>query len=639
MSSNPAVSSKPPRPYSSGSHKGVSVQEDLSAQSVDGADRQFEDRVREELAPELHIIRPLGKSRAAEVYLAREPELKRLVAVKVLAPGLGSDENAVRRFAREAQSAARIAHPNVVTVYRVGRLKDGLPYLVMRYVKGRSLAALLQAEGPLSAPMACAILGSVASAVAAAHDKRIVHRDVKPENVLIEDSTGNALVFDFGIAAVLESGDEEPDRITTIGHAIGDPQYMSPERLRGEQVTERADVYNLGLVGYELFAGTGPFRASSNREWIEAHLNSEPTRLSEIRSCGSADLEDLLLRCLAKDPDHRPNAEDVARAVQEHSLSRPPAAPWETGSAARSGIATAPAPITQASPTEPAETSARGALPGPAGTTTTHAPPAEAPPVPPAPRGLLSPHGHAFRFDLLGSLDLTATDGGRVLSIVAQPKRVALLAYLAIGADRAFKRRDSIVGVFWPDFDNEKARHALRQAVYVLRRSLGTAAIVSRGDDDIGLDRSELWCDAVAFEQALAADRPDCAMELYRGQLLPGFYLSGSVEFEHWLDAERMRLERLAADAAWKLAASQEMAGDGSGALRWARKAKEIQPFDESMIRRLMELHTRLGDRAGALNTYEEFARLLKAELEAEPARETTDLVGRIREQDQRPDR
>ena len=94
-----------------------------------------------------------------------------------------------------------------------------------------------------------------------------------------------------------------------------------------------------------------------------------------------------------------------------------------------------------------------------------------------------------------------------------------------------------------------------------------------------------------------------------------------------------MRFERLAADAAWNLAASQEMAGDGSGALRWALKAREIQPFDESMIRRLMELHARLGDRAGALNTYEEFARLLKAELEAEPARETTDLVGHIREQ------
>ncbi|MEN8145466.1 MAG: protein kinase [Gemmatimonadota bacterium] len=594
------------------------VPEEVEAQAADDVDRQFEDRVRQELAPELHLIRALGKSRVAQVYLARDPELTRLVAVKFLAPALASDETAVRRFAREAQSAARIAHPNVVTVYRVGHLNDGLPYLVMRYVKGRSLAAILQSEGPLPAPVACDILGSVASAVAAAHDKRIVHRDVKPANVLVEDTTGNPLVFDFGIAAVLASGDEEPDRITTMGHVIGDPQYMSPERLRGEQATERSDVYNLGILGYELFAGAGPFQANSNREWIEMHLKAEPRRLSEIRACGSADLESLLLRCLAKEPDHRPNADDVAQALMKFHSSAPKAA-------------------TETAPPAPSDAAAKHTSAASAGASAEAAgigvrvPSAEAPPMPPTPSGLLAPHGHAFRLDLLGSLDLSATDGGRVLSIVAQPKRVALLAYLAIGADREFKRRDSIIGVFWPDFEDEKARHALRQAVYVLRRSLGASSIVSRGDDDIGVDRAELWCDAVAFEQALAADRPDCAMELYRGQLLPGFYMSGSVEFEHWLDAERLRLERLAADAAWKLAAAREVAGDGPGALHWAQKAQEIQPFDESMVRRLIELRARLGDRAGALHTYEEFARRLKAELEAEPAAETQQLVDSLR--------
>jgi serine/threonine-protein kinase len=570
------------------------VPEDLSAQSADVADRRFENRVREELAPELQITRALGKSPVAIVYLAREPALKRLVAIKILAPDLASDESAMRRFEREAQSAARIAHPNVVTVYRVGRLPDGLPYLVMRYVKGRSLAALLHAEGPLPAARACTILGDVASAVAAAHQKRVVHRDIKPANVLIEDATGNVLVFDFGIAAILVSGDEEPDRITTVGHVVGDPQYMSPERLRGEPVDERADVYNLGLLGYELLSGKGPFEAASYRDWIESHLNTEPRRLSELRDRGSAGLEDLLWRCLAKEPDHRPNAADVAGAVAKlHARS-------------------ATTPVGSSGATD-------------AG------PPSAVPTRPPAPPGLLTPHGHDFRLDVLGSLELVASDGGRVLSIVAQPKRVALLTYLAVGSAKKFKRRDTIVGVFWPDFDDEKARHALRQAVYVLRRSLGSETVVSRGDDDLGLAPEALWCDAVAFERALDDNRPDCAMELYKGQLLPGFHLPDSVEFERWLDAERTRFERMAAEAAWQLAADREAAGDGSGALHWARKAGEILPFDESVIRRLLELHVRSGDRAGALNAYENFSRRLKSELEAEPARETQELVDRIR--------
>jgi serine/threonine-protein kinase len=568
----------------------VSVPEDLPAQSARLADRQFEDRVREQLAPELHITRVLGKSPVAEVYLAREPALKRLVAVKILAPGLASDEGAVRRFEREAQSAARITHPNVVTVYRVGRLGDGLPYLVMQYVKGRSLAALLQAEGPLPAARACAILGDVASAVAAAHHKRVVHRDIKPANVLIEDATGNALVFDFGIAAILVSEDEEPNRITTVGRVIGDPQYMSPERFRGEPVDERADVYNLGLLGYELLSGEGPFEASSNRDWIELHLNAEPRRLPELRDGGGAGLADLLRRCLAKEPDHRPNAATVAGAVAE--LQARPA----TGAKAAD-------------------------------------PPSAVPTMPPAPPGLLAPHGHDFRLDVLGSLELLDSDGGRVLSIIAQSKRVALLTYLAVGSAKKFKRRDTIVGVFWPDFKDEKARHALRQAVYVLRRSLGSETVVSRGDDDLGLAHEAMWCDAVAFERALDDNRPDCAMQLYKGPLLPGFHLPASLEFEHWLDEERTRFERLAAEAAWQLSADRETAGDGSGALHWARRAGEILPFDESVIRRLLELHVRSGDRAGAFNAYENFARRLKSEFEAEPARETQELVDRIRGQ------
>ena len=222
-------------------------------------------------------------------------------------------------------------------------------------------------------------------------------------------------------------------------------------------------------------------------------------------------------------------------------------------------------------------------------------------------------------------------EGSRVLSIVAQPKRVALLAYLAAGADEPFKRRDRIVSVFWPDLDEERGRHALRQAIYVLRGSLGSETIRSRGDDEVGVDPELLWSDVDAFERALAADRPDVAMELYRGQLMAGFYLNDVIEFEHWLDNERNRLERLATEAAWRLAAGRETEGDGAGALHWGRKAAELAPFDESLLRRLMELQLRLGDRAGALNAYENFVRRLREELEAEPTEQTVAVVERIR--------
>ncbi|MFW6039497.1 MAG: protein kinase domain-containing protein [Gemmatimonadota bacterium] len=569
----------------------------------------FAEQVAEALAPELRLLRPLGESPVSRVFLAREPALRRLVAVKVLSPDLRADETAQRRFEREAQSAARIAHPNVVTVYRVGRLESGLPYLVMRYVKGRSLAAELAAEGPVSMPRACAVLGDVTSAVAAGHRKRVVHRDIKPANILVDGATDEVFVADFGIAAIVASGEEEPERITAIGHLVGDPQYMSPERLLGEAVGERADVYNIGILGYELLAGRGPFTASSNREWTEAHLTREPPPVTEFEPRVDARLSDFLLRCLSKNPLHRPDAADAEAAVREMCGHAPARAP-------RDGVGVLRAAGGRAAASPMAEDSAVSVAP---------ARPTDAPP------GTLGPDGQELRFDVLGDTDLEKSDGGRVLSVVAQPKRLALLTYLAVNADAPFKRRDRVVSVFWPEHEDDRARHSLRQALYVLRGSLGSEALVSRGDDEIGVDPDVLWCDAVAFERALKADRPDVAMELYRGPLLPGFYLTDVIEFEHWLDNERNRLERLATEAAWKLATRSERSGDAATALHWGRRAMEFSPFEESLLRRLIELQLRLGDRAGALNVYDTFARRLREELEAEPTEQTLELIERVR--------
>ena len=272
------------------------------------------------LPPGLDLVRSCGRGKMATVYLARETELGRLVAVKVLRPEVAADDTARMRFEREARSAASLAHPNVVSVFRFGRLDDGTPYQVMTYVQGRTLADRLRAQGSLPEAEARTLLLQVASALAAAHRKGIVHRDVRPGNVLIEEETGRALLADFGIAAVLEGGGggSEP-RLTKTGQVLGDPQYASPEQLLGERVTGQADVYSLGILGYELLTGEGPYDARSMRELITAHLTGEPRPLARLRPGVSQDLADVLLRCLAREPAHRPRAEDVVRRLERQA--------------------------------------------------------------------------------------------------------------------------------------------------------------------------------------------------------------------------------------------------------------------------------------------------------------------------------
>ncbi len=282
-----------------------------------GSGDELKGLLKQELAPELELVRRLGRGSRANVYLARERELKRLVAVKVLSPRLARDERARQRFEREAQAVAALSHPNIVAVHRVGRLSNDLPYIVMQYVKGRSMAERLQAEGPLPLGDARNAITEVASALAAAHQKGIVHRDVRPDNVLYEEESGRTLLTDFGIAAILTSGASgQAARLTKTGELVGDPAYMSPEQLSGQELTERSDVYALGLLGYELLTGRGPYDAASRRELVTAHVEAVPRRLTELRADADADLEALLCRCLAKEPEHRPNAADVARRLQ-----------------------------------------------------------------------------------------------------------------------------------------------------------------------------------------------------------------------------------------------------------------------------------------------------------------------------------
>ena len=249
-----------------------SVPEDPPPTGADEDSRSIKD-LQEALGPDFEVKQRLGRGSMATVYLVREKELGRLVAVKVLLPERARDETARRRFEREAKAAASLSHPNVVQVFRFGRLPDETPYLVMRFVKGRTMEDRLAAEGRLASELAQEVLLGIVSALAAAHAQGIVHRDVRPANVLWDEERKHALLADFGIAALLVTSGEDVTRLTQTGQMLGDPRYLSPEQLLDKDLTELADMYALGVLGYELYTGEGPYEAKTNIQWITAHLS------------------------------------------------------------------------------------------------------------------------------------------------------------------------------------------------------------------------------------------------------------------------------------------------------------------------------------------------------------------------------
>jgi serine/threonine protein kinase len=273
----------------------------------------LETRLRDAIAPKYYLVRRLGAGGMGSVYLALEPALRRTVAVKVLAPELSADREARLRFEREVHAVAALVHPNVIAIHGMGELDDGTPWFVMQYVNGRSMAARVATDGPLPVAEARRVIGGVASALAAAHAKGIIHRDIKPENILYDDELGRALISDFGIAAVRSPLGGMPDvKLTAAGAAIGTPEYMSPEAMLAEPVTDRTDVYALGLMAFELLAGRPAFSAKTQHALIMAHLSEIPARLSTVRSDVDAQLDDLVAACLSKDAAARPSALEVA---------------------------------------------------------------------------------------------------------------------------------------------------------------------------------------------------------------------------------------------------------------------------------------------------------------------------------------
>lgn len=218
----------------------------------------------------------------------------------------------------------------------------------------------------------------------------------------------------------------------------------------------------------------------------------------------------------------------------------------------------------------------------------------------------------------------------QVQSVLRQPKRMALLIYLALSGP-VFHRRDRLLAIFWPESDEERARGSLNQQIFQLRSALGRDVIVNRGDDEIGLAGDRVWCDATAFDEAIRAGQLAEAMELYTGELLPGFIIDETPEFERWLDEERTRRSGEAALACAELSESAQRSGDLRLATQWIRRAISIEPFSEPAHQRLIALLDQSGDRAAALRAYDELREFLKAEFDAEPAAETIELIRSVR--------
>ena len=298
------------------------------------------------------IADEIGRGGMGVVFRARDVRLRRSVAIKLLPPELAFRDEVRSRFLREAQTAAQLSHPNVVPIYSVDEV-DGLVFFVMALIEGESLAAQLKRDRHVTLDFARRVLKDVADALAYAHARSIIHRDIKPDNILLDRVTGRTVVSDFGIARAAE-GDS---RLTVTGVAVGTPAYMSPEQAMGErEIDGRSDLYSLGIVGYQMLTGELPFSATNTPSMLMKHISDHARPVRELRPDVPPGLEHGIERAMEKKPDDRwPNAAAFRDAIGDDSPRARPAA--------RPAASVAGPPVESAGPNAPAERAPLSAQP------------------------------------------------------------------------------------------------------------------------------------------------------------------------------------------------------------------------------------------------------------------------------------
>jgi serine/threonine-protein kinase len=286
---------------------------------ADAADRSLSGRLSQALGTSYTVEGEIGRGGMGVVYHARDERLKRQVAIKVLPPELAFREEIRIRFLREAETAARVSHPHVVPIHSVGEGPDGLVYFVMAFVDGEPLSERLKRRGRLPPEEARRILIETADALGAAHALGVIHRDVKPDNILLEGSRGRVVVTDFGIAKALSS--TSTGALTGTGVAIGTPHYMSPEQAAGDrEIDGRSDLYSLGVVGFQMLVGELPFTAPTVPGLLMKHITEQAPLITDRRPDCPVDLAACVMRCLEKEPEARwPTADALRRALESRS--------------------------------------------------------------------------------------------------------------------------------------------------------------------------------------------------------------------------------------------------------------------------------------------------------------------------------